>query len=274
MSMPLPLPWNVVAMLPAPLSKDWYQQRIDKGESWCNILKEEALVRHPLEEKKITNEYWKYWYNIVKIQKAWMKYRDTKDSCAICMNIIGKDCCTTECGHKFCTGCLLQSTQINGSCPLCRKELVELKTTKDVDEDIDDEYWSGYSDGRNEASEELHAQMREEIDVATQQAYDDGIIAGRSIADEEIRKLREQIKELKNQDVKKPIRPPNPFVYFKSHPDNQKLIEEAAKVINLETNRPLGKVKASAMLWSRLSDERKQEWKQMSIANFSVGVRT
>ena len=127
----------------------------------------------------------------LKIQESWSKYQDTKETCAVCMDIIGKDCCTTECGHKFCTGCLLKSVQLNGSCPLCRKELVNIVPVNSNNYDYD--YDEGYQDGYEQAREELNTLMREEIDIATQQAYDDGIVSGRSIADEDIRLLKEKI---------------------------------------------------------------------------------
>ena len=128
----------------------------------------------------------------LKIQEAWSKYQDTKETCAVCMNIIGKDCCVTECGHKFCTGCLLKSVQRNGSCPLCRKKLVNSIVPVNSN-NYDYDYDEGYQDGYEQAREELNTLMREEIDIATQQAYDDGIVSGRSIADEDIRLLKEKI---------------------------------------------------------------------------------
>ena len=131
----------------------------------------------------------------LKIQKRWRKYQGAKEACPICMKIIGEDNSITECGHRFCTGCLLKSVQINGSCPLCRKELVEVKS----DNDVDDEYWymhgynAGYDDGRQREAE-LNCQNQEEIEIAKQQSYDKGIISGRSAANEDLRKLRESQK--------------------------------------------------------------------------------
>jgi len=143
----------------------------------------------------------------LKIQKAYRKYYESKDSCPICLKTIGLDSCITKCGHKFCTGCLLQSIQNINTCPLCRNELVQKSDS--IEEDIDEdegEYWSGYSDGRNEAAEELQYQMREEIDIATQKAYDEGIIAGRSLASENLRSFREEYErkiEIMGNQIKK-----------------------------------------------------------------------
>ena len=46
------------------------------------------------------------------------------DSCPICMDPIGKtNCFITDCGHKFCGECILQHSQINNKCPLCRGDI-------------------------------------------------------------------------------------------------------------------------------------------------------
>ena len=196
------------------------------------------------------------------------------DQCPICLCDIGeKNSCVTECGHSFCLKCILRAAQENTDCPMCRNTLVDPVNNHGPD-DLESAYEYGRDEGYEEGRLDATIENQEEIAYEKQKAFDDGFKSGRSSADEEIRKLREQIRKLKNQDIKKPVRPLNPYMYFKSHPDNQKLIEEAAKVINLETSRPLGKVKAAGMLWSRLSDERKQEWTQLSIANFNTGVRT
>ena len=178
----------------------------------------------------------------LKIQDAWREYQGSKDSCPICLKIIGEDSCKTKCGHRFCTGCLLKAVQRNGSCPLCRGELIEgqgFVEDQEVDENHelgmsmfdDDEldptdphyqfnlsdqdyenavnesiaaseihqrgYAEGIEDGRREAEEEFQPRMREEIDIATQKAYDDGVVQGRSLANEDMRLLREEINRLK-----------------------------------------------------------------------------
>ena len=180
----------------------------------------------------------------LKIQDAWQKYQESKDSCPICLKIIGEDSCKTKCGHRFCTGCLLKAVQRNGSCPLCRGELIEgqgVAQDQEVDEIFSHErmmsmfdgdeldpadphyqfnlsdqdyenavnesfaashlhqrgYAEGIEDGRREAEEEFQPRMREEIDIATQKAYDDGVVQGRSLASEDMRLLREEINRLK-----------------------------------------------------------------------------
>ena len=150
----------------------------------------------------------------LKIQDAWRKYQESKDSCPICLKNIGEDSCTTKCGHKFCTGCLLKAVQRNNSCPMCRGELIKNEEESDdlswdgEIQGLDAErlrlyrngWWVGYDDGRREVEEEFQPRMREEIDIATQKAYDDGVVQGRSMASEDIRLLREEIDRLKRSN--------------------------------------------------------------------------
>ena len=69
--------------------------------------------------------------------------------CPICMEElkIGKNCVTTECGHRFHTNCLMTSVAHNGfGCPYCRsvmaEEVEEVEEVEEDEEDIedDDEY--------------------------------------------------------------------------------------------------------------------------------------
>ena len=144
-----------------------------------------------------------------KIQNIWRMYQESKDKCPICLQNIGEDSCTTKCGHTFCTGCLLKAFQKNSSCPLCRGLLVENHEVVDGEVVEENElgisltyYDQGYEDGRQHAEEEFRPRMREEIDFATQKAYDDGIVQGRSLANEDMRLLREEIKRLKQSNSK------------------------------------------------------------------------
>lgn len=46
------------------------------------------------------------------------------DICAICLEVPGiKNVAVTECGHKFCTSCLLSSLRKKNTCPTCRAEI-------------------------------------------------------------------------------------------------------------------------------------------------------
>ena len=156
-----------------------------------------------------------------KIQDAWRKWQESKDSCPICLKTIGEDSCKTKCGHRFCTECLLKTVKRKNSCPLCRRTLVEdqevvedevhelgmsmfdgdeLDAASHYQTDYEQGYEDGIERGRREAEEEFQPRMREEIDIATQKAYDDGVVQGRSLASEDIRLLREEIKRLKQRN--------------------------------------------------------------------------
>ena len=47
--------------------------------------------------------------------------------CAICLENMENESaiCTTECGHKFHSGCIFKAFSNKNECPLCRKQLVE-----------------------------------------------------------------------------------------------------------------------------------------------------
>jgi hypothetical protein len=50
------------------------------------------------------------------------------DECAICLECVNpeKNCCVTDCGHKFHTNCLLKNCEKNNfNCPMCRHVMVE-----------------------------------------------------------------------------------------------------------------------------------------------------
>jgi hypothetical protein len=53
------------------------------------------------------------------------KEQEREDTCAICMDVTSstKNVSVTECGHRFCTSCLLKSLQIKNTCPMCRAEI-------------------------------------------------------------------------------------------------------------------------------------------------------
>ena len=157
----------------------------------------------------------------LKIQEAWREYQRSKDSCPICLQIIGEDSCQTKCGHRFCTGCLLKAVQRNSSCPLCRGELIKTDEVEDnairaeeyassvdqanfeensLDHMLFEQYNAGYDDARQDGEEDFQLRLREEIDIATQKAYDDGVVQGRTMANEEIRLLKEEIDRLKRSN--------------------------------------------------------------------------
>ena len=50
---------------------------------------------------------------------------EEKEDCCICYSELPKATTTLECGHSFCTGCILQWFQRNNTCPMCRAEVPE-----------------------------------------------------------------------------------------------------------------------------------------------------
>ena len=82
-------------------------------------------------------------------------------------------------------------------------------------------------------------------------------------------KKEKKEKKPKKEKSDKPSKPAPSFAYFKSHPDNQEVIDEASKEINEETGKPFGKVKGAGIVWQKLYDEDKEHWKQRSIDDFN-----
>ena len=49
------------------------------------------------------------------------------EDCPICMEKLtaDKNICITQCGHKFCSQCIIRSARTKNSCPLCRQSLTD-----------------------------------------------------------------------------------------------------------------------------------------------------
>jgi hypothetical protein len=144
-------------------------------------------------------------------------------------------------------------------------------------EDLEAAYVRGCDEGREHCQEayekgweEAQLEFQEDNEADKQQAHDDGFRKGRSCAQEEIRRLKLELKEFK---PKQP-RPKSGYIYFKSHPENQQAITEAAMVINEEKGKPMGKVKGASVVWQKLSVEEKETWIQRSIASFNGASMT
>jgi len=61
--------------------------------------------------------------------------------CPVCFEHIGdKNSCVTNCGHRFCLNCLLQSYNSLNNCPLCRETLNANEKEDEDDDDEDDDY--------------------------------------------------------------------------------------------------------------------------------------
>ena len=91
--------------------------------------------------------------------------------CVICYESIGsKNCCTTECGHKFCFKCIVTSMQYNNACPYCRASLVEMPEGDDEsEEDEDDESDDEIEEDESEEEEEEDEATPEEIAATLQE---------------------------------------------------------------------------------------------------------
>lgn len=64
-----------------------------------------------------------------------MTDQSKEKKCPICLEPFKKtNLSITDCGHKFCTSCLLNSIKTNNCCPICRNKLVDpIKTNKIAD---------------------------------------------------------------------------------------------------------------------------------------------
>ena len=144
--------------------------------------------------------------------------------CPVCLGDIGeKDSCVTECGHSFCLKCILRASQENTACPMCRNVLVDdppenIDSVYEHDEGImtgdplahtlNHVYEHGYEEGRLDESR----QVQEEITIEKQKAFDDGFIRARTGAQEEIRRLRDELHLLQTK-VKIPVSTPAPYMH-------------------------------------------------------------
>ena len=139
-----------------------------------------------------------------------------KKQCPVCLDDIGeKDHCVTECGHVFCLKCILRATQENTACPMCRNVLVDDPVnTPEIDSVyVDNVYGQGVEVGYEEGLADGSFRSQEDITRDKQKAFDDGFIRGRSGAQEEIRRLRDELHLLQTK-VKTPIsRPSTPYMH-------------------------------------------------------------
>jgi hypothetical protein len=62
----------------------------------------------------------------VKKELQTIKVQAEQTNCQVCMEELGKiDNCTTKCGHKFCSSCLIKWVMKKNSCPVCRSYLID-----------------------------------------------------------------------------------------------------------------------------------------------------
>ena len=57
---------------------------------------------------------------------------EEKDDCCICCSELPKATTTLECGHTFCTGCILTWFKRKNNCPMCRAEVKEAPSANAV----------------------------------------------------------------------------------------------------------------------------------------------
>lgn len=61
----------------------------------------------------------------IPAEESQVKAEEEKEDCCICYSEIPKARTTLECGHSFCTKCILTWFQRNNSCPMCRATVPE-----------------------------------------------------------------------------------------------------------------------------------------------------
>lgn len=71
---------------------------------------------------------------------------DYDNSCPVCFDPMTSKA-TTQCGHQFCTSCLLQAFRQKSVCPCCRASLIP---TEEGDDDDDSEYEDEDEDDESE----------------------------------------------------------------------------------------------------------------------------
>ena len=62
------------------------------------------------------------------------KVEEEKEDCCICYSEIPKARTTLECGHSFCTKCILTWFQRNNTCPMCRAAVPKPPANEDYAE--------------------------------------------------------------------------------------------------------------------------------------------
>lgn len=97
--------------------------------------------------------------------------------CTICYETLGeRNCCTTECGHKFCFKCIATAMQYNNSCPYCRTALIDEQVDDDDNENNDE---NGYitelgSEDEPEGSED-EPEPEAEVEDVVKRLQDKGV---------------------------------------------------------------------------------------------------
>jgi hypothetical protein len=98
--------------------------------------------------------------------------------CPICYEVIGeKNCCVTECGHRFCFKCVTKSLTVNNACPCCRAQLLEEDDL--IEEDDESEYEEDDDDDsdidQSDDEEDESAEERRVAQLLTIQEFNENI---------------------------------------------------------------------------------------------------
>lgn len=97
--------------------------------------------------------------------------------CPICYECIGeKNCCVTECGHRFCFKCVTKALSVNNSCPCCRAQLLEEEDDDESEYEEEEEEEDDDSDiDQSDDEEDGSVEERRVAQLLTIQELNDNI---------------------------------------------------------------------------------------------------
>ena len=147
-------------------------------------------------------------------------------------------------------------------------DIVDIDDTDDTDDTADID---GTKISNNNNDPEEDTPVEEGNDTVTDnnedELFTDNIIDVPSSDKKGKGKKKKKDKSVEDNSVKK-LRKPNKCVYFRTHPDNQQLIEEKAQEDNPDKpGKKIGKVKSGCNLWNSLSTAEQEEWGKRCMAD-------
>ena len=87
--------------------------------------------------------------------------KDDYEECPICLGPIGKGHLVTDCGHTFCTRCIITHLDNSSRCPICRGNIIDspistrpVPIIRDNSSSLDESYQEGYHEGYRVGSDE------------------------------------------------------------------------------------------------------------------------
>jgi len=125
--------------------------------------------------------------------------------CPICMDDMpsdfSKNCTTTECGHCFHTGCLLQNVLRNGfGCPYCREQMVDEPAQRQEEYEYEDEL-DAFSEITNEEEDHTLTGMR----MLFQRAENEEVEEVEEVEEEEEEELEEEAEVVEEEEPVPPV---------------------------------------------------------------------